>query len=401
MKLCFYVDEVTPHLLPLAEAMVERLGSDEVRYVYTKYLHKERTVMGWRNEHREWMFFKQDNPIEAEKWIIGCDVLFCRLRDIEVWEKREQCHRLTLYMSERWFRPRHLGTIFGRDIMLPGIVCIFKPGFLSMMYKAAKLMIKSESIRYLPAGIFAAQDMARMCGFFSGDWKCLLFAPRLAFEPIPFGRVTVSDYGDKAYYCLDKMRMWAYFVAPSQFGPKSPNEIAARCGVLKIIWIGRIVSLKRLDVIIRAVKEQEKVWQSDHGEVRFTLDIFGDGPCKKSLERKSKGYDGIKFYPPVSNERVRLEIRAHDVLVLSSNGEEGWGAVINEALEENIEAVGSYEAGASATMLDKEFLFHSGDWRNLHKLLLRLSKNSPKQITFNWTAKNAADALMKAVQNDN
>ena len=54
----------------------------------------------------------------------------------------------------------------------------------------------------------------------------------------------------------------------------------------------------------------------------------------------------------------------------------GWGAVLNEALEEGMEVVGTFEAGASATILPRENLFHAGDWRGLRRLLLSKHEKS-------------------------
>ena len=54
---------------------------------------------------------------------------------------------------------------------------------------------------------------------------------------------------------------------------------------------------------------------------------------------------------------------------LASNAREGWGAVTNEALEEGMYVMGTYEAGSSATLLNDKALFHAGDWKRLLVLL--------------------------------
>ena len=82
-------------------------------------------------------------------------------------------------------------------------------------------------------------------------------------------------------------------------------------------------------------------------------------------------------------------------IVLSSNAYEGWGAVVSEALEEGMRVVGTYEAGASATMLPESNLFHFGDWRRLASILA----NDIKMIDIGmWTAKSAARELMAFCQ---
>ena len=71
----------------------------------------------------------------------------------------------------------------------------------------------------------------------------------------------------------------------------------------------------------------------------------------------------------------------------------GWGAVLNEALEEGMEVVGTFEAGASATILPRENLFHAGDWRGLRRLLL--SKHEKSTIIGEWSVDSAARKLIE------
>jgi glycosyltransferase involved in cell wall biosynthesis len=84
-------------------------------------------------------------------------------------------------------------------------------------------------------------------------------------------------------------------------------------------------------------------------------------------------------------------MREHDVYVLSSNGYEGWGAVVSEALEEGMAVIGTHEAGSSATILPESNLFHAGDWRRLKELLER---DVERVGIGEWTAKSAAGVLL-------
>ena len=68
--------------------------------------------------------------------------------------------------------------------------------------------------------------MARLCGLMHGDLRCLFRAPKLDFERRPGGRVWLSG-GVKSggveelRSCIEKMRMWGYFVRSSEFRVKS------------------------------------------------------------------------------------------------------------------------------------------------------------------------------------
>ena len=95
-------------------------------------------------------------------------------------------------------------------------------------------------------------------------------------------------------------------------------------------------------------------------------------------------------------------MRSHDVYVLPSNGYEGWGAVVSEAMEEGMDVLGTLEAGSSATMLPRERLFRAGDGRRLAELLARCRGRRMAGETVPgigaWSAASAARSLLEAVK---
>jgi glycosyltransferase involved in cell wall biosynthesis len=227
----------------------------------------------------------------------------------------------------------------------------------------------------------------------NGDWKCLFRAPKLRFERKPGGRIWISERAgrDGVRNCVDKMRMWGYFVEEGRGNIEGGREKRSafsekECEGVKVLWVGRLLKLKRVDTIIRAVGESAK-------SKKITLDIYGLGPEEAKLKKLAAKYDDIiRFYPPVPITEVRNLMRVHDIYVLSSNAYEGWGAVVSEALEEGMRVIGTYEAGSSATILPESNLFHAGDWRRLKELL---EGDVEKVGIGEWTAKVAARVLLE------
>ena len=383
MKFVFLTNIISPHQMPLARELVNLLGADEYRYVYTEREEKERTKLGWGNEGEDWCLHGDENTAVLSE----ADVLMSGVRAPNLFEKRAKDGKTTLYCSERWFKPPI------------GFLRVFVPSYFKMARRIVKLLNESENFYYLPMGIHAARDMARLCGLMNGDWKCLFKAPKLDFERKPGGRVFSVGVGSEGVgECWGKMRMWGYFVQSSEFrvGSLELNHGIHRihgkkgCGNegVKVLWVGRMLKLKRVDTIIKAVGECSK-------SKKITLDIYGVGPEEAKLKKLAAKYgDKIKFHPPVPINEVRKLMREHDVYVLSSNGYEGWGAVVCEALGEGMKVIGTYEAGASATILPESNLFHAGDWRRLKMLL---EGNVEKVGIGPWTAKSAAIALIGEV----
>lgn len=383
MKVCFYTISVSPHQLPLSRELVNRLGPDQYRYVYLRCINDERAKLGWREKMEPWMA-----PVsECSQLLNECDVLITDQRDWNLVAQRYYDGKRTLYVSERWFKPK------------VGILRLFSPSYRRMAKTFVRLLDEGKVV-YLPMGIQAARDMARLCGLMHGDLKRLFRAPKLDFERKPGGRIFLAANRAKAAkkYCLDKMRMWGYFVEKGDgrslsrsLTPPLPHSTS-----LRVLWVGRFLDWKRIDTIIRAVGKLSTC-PTCSTRLKISLDIYGTGPEEARLRKLAAKYgDAIKFYPPVPIAEVRKLMRAHDVYVLSSNGYEGWGAVVSEALEEGMKVIGTYEAGASSTILPREYLFHAGDMHALLRLLEReIEDDLPPCSIGDWTAAKAAASLLE------
>lgn len=392
MRIALLTNIISPHQLPLARALVRRVGADNYRYVYTELPHDERTRMGWgASADDTWCVQgNSDNPLLRD-----ADVVLSGHRALDLFEQRNAVGKKTFYASERWFKPPL------------GFLRVFVPSYFRMVRRFLRAL-KAPTMRLLPQGVHAARDFARLIGLFSGDLRCLFCSPKVAFESRP-GGVVVSlrqaiDAGvlDAAAVTFAKrhgfvqipethwgrvepmglyakMRLWGYFVAP---GRPSAAEQPRKAGPLRVLWVGRMLDWKRIDTLVEVVK----------GLPDVTLDLYGHGFEEENLKRLAEGCNAIRFHDFVPVEQVRELMRSHDVYVLSSDGGEGWGAVVNEALEEGMIVIGTAEAGASATMLPQERLYPAGDVVALRHILETLRPEVGRIGP--WTAENAADALL-------
>ena len=364
MRIAVYANTVSPHQMPLARELVGRLGEDGYRYIYTDELTSERMKLGWFKADERWIVpYASD---EAKEWLENADVVFMQHnRDWDLLERRLAAGKVCLYASERWFKPNL------------GMLRLLHPKYFKMAWRFVRMFKGSEKLLYLPIGVHAARDMARLCGLFSGDWKCLFRAPKVEFERKPCGMI-------RGGALPGKMRMWGYFVEQGTGGK------SCRTGT-KVLWVGRLLKLKLVDIIVRAVGECAKT-------TSITLDIYGTGPEEMRLKKLAAKYcDAIKFHGPVHIEEVRRLMREHDVYVLASNGYEGWGAVVSEALEEGMKVIGTYEAGSSATILPDENLFHAGDKCALANLLSKADELPFVDYTL-WRVPAVAEKLLEALK---
>ena len=401
MKWVGYTNIPSPHSIPLANAMHRVAG--EMLYVFQRrstqtYLNSQAC-----KEIEAESICEAEDTKRARAAISSCHSLIISIRDVGLLKERAEKRLFTAYASERWLKPisalhpaRSEYAACPRALWLPGILKLAVPSIFRRVRFFTTLISDVQTFCYLPQGIRAAKDMARLCGLMHGDLMCLFKAPELDFERKPGGRIWLKNGGDGRKYCLDKMRIWGYYVKPSKSDALPVQEAAkTKPHEIKVLWVGRLLNWKRVDAIVRAVGEHTNLKRVDASLPKITLDIYGEGPEKERLKSLATRYaesECIRFHPPLPNAEIRDVMRSHDVYILGSNAFEGWGAVVSEALEEGMAVLGTYEAGACATMLPDENLFHSGDWRALLKLL----QSPVKKVGIGlWTADYAAKTLME------
>lgn len=369
MTFCMYMNQITPHLMPLAREAVKLLGAENVRYIYEKELELSRVKLGWNESPERWVLHKVRDAAEAGYWLDSSDILICERRELDLWERRAKSGKGMYYTSERWFKPIHNH--------LPGWLRLLSPKFFHMFRGAVKLFDRHPNLVYLADGYYAAEDFVRLRDIMHGKIWTIFCRPNVEAGKFPLSDFVCRGKGDK------QLKMWGYFVAPS-----SANAIIEKKDQLsKVLWIGRYLVWKRVDTIIKAVLATQDL----------TLDLYGQGPEEQRLKNLAGNSSRIVFHGPVPGDEVRRVMREHDVYILSSNEYEGWGAVVNEAIEEGMVVVGTYEAGASRAILPSENLYHVGDWKGLACVL----NKSPSRIPIGeWSVKSVAWKLLAGAIKD-
>lgn len=422
MKFTFFTNCISPHQLPLAKQLIEVLGAVHYRYIYTDALTEERQRMGWGDAvDAQWC--QRGN--ETHKALINAKILMSELRVLDTFGQRTRRKKMTIYDSERWFKPPL------------GFLRVFVPSYLKMAKQFVKLLLNSQKFYYYPQGIHAARDMTRLVSFLNGDLRCLFRAPKVAFESRPGGAIVPLKEAIKAgvlskaeiafgkmhgfvqiprehwgkvkpQKVYAKMRLWGYFVAPGKDSTEytESTELTTNCTNslekseatqqqtanskqltdaprLRVLWVGRMLDWKRVDTLVKACV-------SDALKDKVELHLYGHGPEEEKLKRVATKGANVFFHDFVPVAQVRDLMRAHDVYVLPSDGGEGWGAVVSEALEEGMKVLGTTGAGSSATILPPSHLFKAGD---VNRLIELLSKEIEQILIGEWTAKCASDVL--------
>ncbi len=175
----------------------------------------------------------------------------------------------------------------------------------------------------------------------------------------------------------DRVFSFAYFLASgatgenagagarSALGPDPAN--AQGDGRVRILYAGRLVSLKRVDLLIDALASLKRA-----GTDAFHLEVVGDGPCASLLREQAAEAlgDRVTWIGSLPMEAVRRRMAGADCLVLPSDYD-GWGAVVSEALMAGTPVICSDACGAAMAVRASGVggVFPAGDRVTLASLL--------------------------------
>lgn len=117
--------------------------------------------------------------------------------------------------------------------------------------------------------------------------------------------------------------------------------------LLKIVFAGKLVKQKRIDVVIQALSRIKN-------EVDFCFDIIGDGPAMNDLKLISKqcgiNYN-VVFHGKKSREEVSKYMSEADMFIMVSTNET-LGLVYLEAMAQGCITVGSKGEGIDGILID-------------------------------------------------
>ncbi len=181
-------------------------------------------------------------------------------------------------------------------------------------------------------------------------------------------------------------------------------KVSEEAGAVTILWEGRMIKLKRADLLIKAAA----VLKSRGYD--FRLKLIGDGEEKDNLITLSEKLaisDIVSFEGFLKPDEARERMADAQIYVCTSNHLEGWGSVIYESLNAGCAVVASHVCGATPWLVrDNETgsVYRSGDVTGLADKLERflkderlrhdLGKNAYEQMRDMWNPEVAAERVI-------
>lgn len=349
-KFIFVSNYINHHQIPFCNAMYELLGGDFI-FCQTQEIEAERIAMGWAEGHDlPYLVMYGENPAEMQRQIDDCKVVFFGGTDDESFvQHRLQKGKTVIRYSERLYKSGQWKAVSPRGLRK----------------------------KYLDHTRYRKKPVFMLCsgGYVPSDFHIVRAYP-------------------------DKLLKWGYFPESRSY---DVDKLMAGKKQHSILWAARMIDWKHPDLPVRvAAYLKEKAYS-------FTMTIIGGGELEaetKALAEELNVMDCVNFAGFQKPERVREYMEQSEIFLLTSDRQEGWGAVVNEAMNSGCAVVANHMIGAVPYLISHGrdgMIYRDGDVGDLcalaERLLLdtelvqSLGRNAYKKITECWNAENAARQL--------
>lgn len=345
---CFVSNYLTPHQLPLCLAMVKETKNKFV-FIETESLPKERKRLGYPTLGSQYDFVlnvteSQENLEKALKIAKESSVtIIGSAPDVFIRERLRE-NKLTFRFSERIFKKRY-----------------FDP-LRRVKYTLKNFKYRKKNLFFLLSSAYASHDYKR-CGIRK-----------------------------------EKMLKWGYF---PEVGQKPFCEIKKEKN--KCVWVGRFLSWKHpTDAIEAVIKLREESFA-----VEMVMVGVGETlESAKALVKRKGAEEYIHFVGSQPYEKVREFMQKAEIFLFTSDYNEGWGAVLNEAMDSGCAVVASHACGSVPFLIknnENGLIYRYGDndqlYEQIKKILIEghgevLGEAARETVSKEWNADVAVKKLI-------
>lgn len=356
----FFSNYFNHHQKALCDAFYALLG-EGFTFVETMPMESFRSGMGWGEDCPGYVLKTYESPANEERaksLALSSDLVIMGTAPEYYIEPRLADDRIIFRYSERPLKE--------------GFIKFFIPRLMKK-YMHLHVSNRDKNIHILGASAYTSWDYKKMFNSYPG--RCYKFAY--------FPKHISYDF-EELY--------------------RKKCGIAQSAGAVTILWEGRMIRLKRADLLIKAAAVLRKKGYD------LRLKLIGDGKEKNRLVRLSDrlGLTGsVTFEGFLKPDEARERMSNAQIYVCTSNHLEGWGSVIYESLNAGCAVVASHACGATPWLVKEGrtgLVYRSGSVRSLAaklEVLLKderlrhdLGKRAYEQMRDMWNPETAAERVI-------
>lgn len=358
MKVVFLSNYLTHHQTEFCENLLQQKNIDFC-FIQTEEMSIERKKMGWCLDISKYPYvlnYGKHNQRQLKKILLEAQVIILGDSKIDVTQYRLDKNVLILFYRERLFKQKKCFQLIRR---------------IKLWIKYSWKYRKYNTIS-LCASAYASKDFSEIWSFSNRCFK------------------------------------WGYFPELKKYDVDELLKRKQQNSKICLLWTGRFIYWKRVGDVLEVAKRLR-----DLG-VDFQLNIIGSG----ELQREVKSYISanqlnqyVSLKGNVSFKEVRKYMEQSNIYIMTSNQEEGWGVVVNEAMNSACSVIGSSLAGAVPYLItdgENGLIYKCGDIEELTAKVLglinnpleavRLGKNAYYTIMNTWNAKIASKRLIQLIE---
>lgn len=360
MKVLFVSNYINHHQLPFSKAMLTH-ENVEYTFIQTEKMEEERVKMGWGLDVKELPFVKcfYDEPENCRQMIMDADVvIFGGTDDEDYIMPRLEAGKLTIRYSERIYKE--------------GQWKFISPNGLKKKYH--------DHIRFRKSNVY----MLCSGGYVASDFNLIHAYP-------------------------DKLIKWGYFPEIKEYDLDAVRERKKLDDKsLNILWSGRMIDWKHPEHALEVAGYLSMLKEKQGMDIQYKLTMIGEGPLRENLEKVAKEKKlNVEFFDFMEPSKVREYMLDANIYLFTSDYKEGWGAVLNEALNSCCAVVASSGIGAVPFLLKdgkNGMVYKTGDALGLCQLVAKLvddkskcfelGKTGYEYVQEKWNAVIAANRLV-------
>lgn len=351
MKVVFISNYINHHQIPFSNALYKRLGNNYC-FIETIKMEEERVRLGWNaNNNFPYLLksYESDQALRsAQNLVDNADVVILGGISGGKWlNSRKEKGRLTFIYSER----------------------IYKQGLWKIISKSNRETVKREYADYQHHNFYLLSASAYF----------------------PYEMSLYNAYNEKIY-------KWGYFPQFKEFSSeKKKTEI-------DILWVGRFIDWKHPELFVKLIE----LLKSKSYSVKCKM--IGTGPLLPEIKKYISDHhlvSNIELCGSMSADKVRTIMEESRIFITTSDYQEGWGAVVNEAMNSRCVVIASHAMGAVPYLIKHGYnglIFKSNNVKSLLDntekalndtvLQSTLSNNAYETIKTMWNADFAAERIL-------
>ena len=347
MKILFLSNYYNHHQAPFSQAMARKEGM-EYTFVQTQQMSAERRALGYGTELPDFVQDCSGGCISCAESIVDADAVIAGSAPEGLLRERIRQGKLLLRYAERPLKQ-------GLEL----------PKYLPRLLRWHQRNPMGKPIYLLCAS-----------GYTAGDYR-------------KFGLFRNRTY------------RWGYF--PQTHRYEDPVALLQKKDPTHILWCGRFLDWKHPgDALAVAARLQEAGYD-------FRMTFVGTGAKEAEMTRlvEEKGLSHrVTLAGSMKPEQVREKMENAGIYMMTSDRQEGWGAVLNESMNAGCAVVVSHLVGAAPFLVkngENGIVYPSGDVDALYEAVKDLLENREKQqklglaayetIANEWNAEEAARRL--------